>query len=95
MQNTLNDGETPFPGALVLGDSAGVFAASLPRARDIEPGRTQPGLAERVASRMIARHGVDAAREATVRLNRMIDRGNLAGRDLWACVVHMIHERRA
>jgi hypothetical protein len=53
-----------------------------------------PGVAERVARGMIARHGADAAREATVNLNRMIDRGDLAARDLWACVVHLIHERR-
>jgi hypothetical protein len=50
--------------------------------------------AERVALGMIARHGADAAREATVHLNRMIDRGDLDARDLWACVVHVIHERR-
>jgi hypothetical protein len=52
------------------------------------------GMAERVATEMIARHGADAAREAAVRLNRMIDRGNIPARDLWACVVHLIHERR-
>ena len=51
-------------------------------------------LAERVAGGMIARHGPNAAREATVLLNRMIDRGNMPGRDLWACVVHVIHERK-
>ena len=43
---------------------------------------------------MIARHGTNAAREATAHLNRMIDRGDLAARDLWACVVHVIHEQR-
>jgi hypothetical protein len=43
---------------------------------------------------MIARHGADAAREATIHLNRMIDRGDLAARDLWACVVHVIHQQR-
>lgn len=53
-----------------------------------------PGAPERIATLMIARHGADAAREATVRLNRMIDRGNLPARDLWAWVVHVIHERR-
>jgi hypothetical protein len=53
------------------------------------------GVAERVAVGMIARHGPNAAREATIRLNRMIDRGNMAARDLWACVVHVIHERKA
>lgn len=52
------------------------------------------GMAERVALGMIARHGANAAREVTVHLNRMIDRGDLAARDLWACVVHIIHERR-
>jgi hypothetical protein len=50
--------------------------------------------AECVALGMIAHHGADAAREATAYLNRMIDRGDLAARDLWACVVHIIHERR-
>ncbi|HTW53288.1 MAG TPA: hypothetical protein VME45_15460 [Stellaceae bacterium] len=50
--------------------------------------------AERVALGMIARHGADAAREAAAYLNRMIDRGDFAARDLWACVVHLIHERR-
>jgi hypothetical protein len=54
----------------------------------------QAGVAERLAIGMIARHGADAAREAIVRLNRMIDRGDVAARDLWACVVHVIHERR-
>ena len=59
--------------------------------------RTPPGsgIAERVAVGMIARHGPNAAREATIRLNRMIDRGNMPARDLWACVVHVIHERKA
>jgi len=52
------------------------------------------GIAERVAAEMIARHGGNAAREATVKLNRMIDRGDIVGRDLWACVVHAIHEER-
>ena len=55
---------------------------------------TPPSVAERVARGMIARHGADAAREATIHLNRMIDQGDLARRDLWACVVHLIHERR-
>ena len=53
-----------------------------------------PGVAERVARGMIARHGADAAREATIHLNRMIDRGDIAARDLWAYVVHVIHEHR-
>jgi hypothetical protein len=52
------------------------------------------GAAERVAVGMIARHGANAAREAASHLNRMIDLGNLPARDLWACVVHVIHELR-
>jgi len=52
------------------------------------------GTAERVALGMIARHGANAAREAAAQLNLMIDRGDLAARDLWACVVHLIHERQ-
>lgn len=52
------------------------------------------GVAKRVALGMIARHGADAAREATIRLNQMIDRGDFVARDLWACVVHVIHEQR-
>ena len=27
-------------------------------------------------------------------LNEMIDRNNIRGRDTWACVVHVIHERQ-
>ena len=59
--------------------------------------RTSPesGVAERMAVEMIARHGPNAAREATIRLNRMIDRGDMPARDFWACVVHVIHERKA
>lgn len=49
---------------------------------------------ERLAHEMIANHGDRAAREATERLNEMIDRHNIPGRDLWACVVHRIHERQ-
>ena len=52
------------------------------------------GAAPRLPSWADLFHGANAAREATVHLNRMIDRGDLAGRDLWACVVHMIHEKR-
>jgi hypothetical protein len=47
---------------------------------------------DRLATAMIARYGVVAAREAVMRLNQMIDRGDLAGRDRWACVVRSIHE---
>lgn len=78
-------------------DTRRFAATTKPRTFRKPLGCTLPptGVAERVAAGMIARHGPDAAREATIRLNRMIDRGDLAARDLWACVVHMIHERRA
>jgi len=49
---------------------------------------------ERIARDLIAQHGSLAAREAIERLNQMIDRNNIPGRDLWACVVHRIHERQ-
>lgn len=49
---------------------------------------------ELLARAMIDRHGADAARAAVVRLNQLIDRGDWDGRDRWACVVHMIHERQ-
>jgi len=52
-------------------------------------------VAVRVAAGMMRRYGTDAVREATAHLNKMIDRGDIAARDLWACVVHVIHERRA
>ena len=43
---------------------------------------------------MISRHGANAAKEAAQHLNRVIDLGDLAARDLWACVVHIIHDRQ-
>jgi hypothetical protein len=46
----------------------------------------------RVARAMIRRHDGGAARAAVERLNAMIDRGDGPGRDMWACVVHAIHE---
>lgn len=49
---------------------------------------------ERLACEMIARHGQHAARVAAERLNDMIDRNNIPGRDVWACVVHRIHEQQ-
>ena len=49
---------------------------------------------ERLAREMIAQHGRQAARVAAERLNEMIDRTNIPGRDVWACVVHAIHERQ-
>ena len=81
-------------------DTRRLPATTAPRSFDRPAGRPfrrispSGAVAERVALGMIARHGADAAREATIHLNRMIDRGDLAARDLWACVVHVIHERR-
>lgn len=49
---------------------------------------------ELLARAMIDHHGAEAARAAVIRLNQMIDRGDWDGRDRWACVVHMIHERQ-
>ncbi len=49
---------------------------------------------ERLARDMIAKHGPRAARMAAERLNEMIDRNNIRGRDIWACVVHAIHQRQ-
>jgi hypothetical protein len=49
---------------------------------------------ERLARDMIAQHGPRAARVAAERLNEMIDRDNIRGRDVWACVVHVIHEQQ-
>jgi hypothetical protein len=47
---------------------------------------------ELLAHAMIDRHGRDAAKAAVARLNQMIDRGDWAGRERWACVVHAIHQ---
>jgi hypothetical protein len=49
---------------------------------------------DRLAYDLVARHGLRAARVAAQRLNEMIDRKNLRDRDIWACVVHLIHEQQ-
>jgi hypothetical protein len=49
---------------------------------------------ERIASELIAKHGAQAARVAAERLNEMIDRNDIRGRDMWAWIVHLIHERQ-
>ena len=48
---------------------------------------------ERIAGELIAKHGPQAARVAAEQLNAMIDRSDIRGRDMWACIVHLIHER--
>ncbi len=49
---------------------------------------------ERTARELIAKHGPDAARVAAEQLNTMIDRNDIDGRELWACIVHVIHEQQ-
>ena len=49
---------------------------------------------ERIARELLAEHGARAARIAAEQLNEMIDRNNIRGRDIWACVVHAIHEQQ-
>ena len=47
---------------------------------------------ERLARDMIDRHGAEAALRATERINDRIDNADWSGRDLWAAVVHAIHD---
>ena len=54
----------------------------------------EDGDIERIARELLAEHGGHAARVAVERLNEMIDRDNSRGRDIWACVVHAIHEQQ-
>jgi hypothetical protein len=49
---------------------------------------------DRLARDMISRHGRRAARVAAETLNEMIDRDNVRAGEVWACVVHLIHERQ-
>jgi hypothetical protein len=49
---------------------------------------------DRLARDMIARHGERAARVAAEKLNEMIDRDNVRAQEVWACVVHLIHQRQ-
>src|SRR5437016_12599695 len=48
---------------------------------------------ERIARELLAEHGARAAWIAAGRLNELIDRNNIRGRYIWACVVHAIHEQ--
>ena len=49
---------------------------------------------DRLARDMIAQHGERAARVAAEKLNEMIDRDNVRAAEVWACVVHRIHQRQ-
>ena len=46
----------------------------------------------RIAREMIRQHEERAAFAAVERLNQMIDQGDWRGRDVWARIVHAIHE---
>jgi hypothetical protein len=56
--------------------------------------QTSEGEAVAIARDMIGEHGDRAVFIAVERLNEMIDRDDWRGRDLWARVVHAIHELR-
>jgi hypothetical protein len=45
-----------------------------------------------IARAIIAQHGDGAARAAVDHLNAMIDQGDFDSRDMWARVVHAIHD---
>ena len=47
-----------------------------------------------LAQAMIAKHGANAARASVERLNERIEHRDWAGRDVWARVVHAIHEEQ-
>jgi hypothetical protein len=49
---------------------------------------------DRLARDMIAQHGPRAARVAAEKLNEMIDRDNVRAAEVWAAVVHLIHQRQ-
>lgn len=45
-----------------------------------------------IARALIAQHGAGAARAAVDHLNAMIDLGDYHRRDMWARVVHAVHD---
>jgi hypothetical protein len=47
-----------------------------------------------IARAIIAQHGDGAARAAVDHLNAMIDQGDFHSRDMWARVVHAIHDQQ-
>jgi len=49
---------------------------------------------ERLAQAMIEKHGAGAARASVERLNEMIERRDWGGRDVWARIVHAIHQEQ-
>lgn len=53
---------------------------------------TSDGEVYGLAREMIKQHGMQAAYRAAERLNGRIDAGDWRGRDVWARVVHAVHE---
>ncbi len=49
---------------------------------------------DHLARDMIAQHGERAARVAAEKLNEVLDRDNVRAAEVWACVVHLIHQRQ-
>lgn len=47
-----------------------------------------------IARALIAQHGAGAARAAVDHVNEMIDAGDCQSRDMWARVVHAIHDQQ-
>ena len=47
-----------------------------------------------IARALLAQHGDGAARAAVDHLNAMIDLGDFHSRDMWARVVHAIHDHQ-
>jgi hypothetical protein len=54
--------------------------------------QTSEGEAIRIARDLIHQHGTRAVHVAVERLNQMIDKDDWRCRDLWARIVHAIHE---
>ena len=53
-----------------------------------------PARVDELARSLIEEHGIRAVGVAVERLNQSIDERDVHGRDLWAQVVHAIHEHR-
>ena len=53
-----------------------------------------PARIDELARSLIEEHGIRAVGVAVERLNQSIDERDVHGRDLWAQVVHAIHEHQ-
>ena len=53
-----------------------------------------PARVDALARSLIEEHGIRAVGVAVERLNQSIDERDVHGRDLWAQVVHAIHEHQ-